>query len=83
MKNKRGQVNIFISLMLGIVFFILGIALASPFAQVTSTASTQMNCSTATDYQTKANCTSTDMLLPLLVGTILGIGGFFIGGRFL
>jgi hypothetical protein len=82
--NKRGQ-TIFVALMLGIVCFWLGLTLATPFSQVISDAKGegQLNCSTVTSYQDKANCVVVDSLLPLFIGTVFGIGGFFIGGRLL
>jgi hypothetical protein len=80
--NKRGQ-TIFVALMLGVVCFWLGLTLAKPFSEVVNEARAegQLNCSTVTEYQDKANCVVVDSLLPLLIGTIFGIGGFFIGGR--
>jgi hypothetical protein len=82
--NKRGQ-TILVALMLGIVCFWLGLTLAYPFSQVVQDARAegQLNCSTVTEYQDKANCVVVDIMLPLFVGTIFGIAGFFIGGRFL
>ena len=80
--NKKGS-TILISLMIGIICFLLGLALALPIKQVIddSRAEGQLNCTTVTSYQDKANCYVVDMFLPLLVGTFFGIAGFFIGGR--
>lgn len=80
--NKKGQV-IFISLMLGIVMFLLGLALAHPLNQVVSTSMTQMNCTNSTaTYQEKANCVAVDTFNPLLVGTLFGIAGIILGRAF-
>jgi len=83
--NKKGQVNIFISIMLGVVLFFLGLNLAQSLSQVVQDARAegQLNCSTVTTYQDKANCVVVDSMLPLFVGTAFGIAGFLIGGRIL
>lgn len=80
--NKRGT-SFFLVFMLGIVCFILGMALTYPIVQTVQDGQQQMNCSTATDYQTKANCTSVDMFIPLLIGTLFGLAGMLIGGKLL
>jgi hypothetical protein len=71
--------------MLGVVCFWLGITLSHPLSQVIQEAKTgnevNMSCDTVTSYQDKANCVAVDVMLPLLVGTLLGIAGFMIGGR--
>jgi hypothetical protein len=82
--NKRGQ-TIFLSLMIGVICFWLGLTLAHPMSQIVNDArnngDTNLSCSTAVTYQEKANCVAVDTMLPLMIGTIFGIAGFFIGGR--
>lgn len=80
--NNKGT-TIFLSLMLGILCFVTAFAIAGPLAKVQIDNMAQLNCSTATDYQTKSVCTSLDMFTPLIVGTILGIGGFALGRMYL
>ena len=90
--NKRGQ-TLFVSLMLGVILFLLGLALAYPLnkitqdamAQTNSTAGieTALNCTTATTYQEKANCTVVDLFNPLWIGTLFGLGGLLISKAFL
>jgi hypothetical protein len=85
--NNRGQ-TIFFSLMIGIVLFFLGINLAHPLSDVIKDARTQtnssagvevaLNCSTATEYQDKANCVIVDLFLPLFIGTLFGLAGFIL-----
>lgn len=81
--NKRGF-GLLISLMLGVICFLLGLALAYPVQQVMVENMAQANCS-ATDlpYQTQALCTILDLFTPLIVGVLFGIAGFFIGGNLL
>lgn len=81
--NKKAQGSLLVILMLGMVFFLLGLALSYPLNQVTSDSRTQMNCSEVTAYQDKANCVVVDMFNPLLVGTILGLAGMILGRAFL
>ena len=82
--NNRGQA-MFVSLMLGVIFFIMGLALASPLNSVVSESLLQLNCTTnyltnsSIDNQTKAICTQIDMFLPLFIGTLFGLGGALIG----
>jgi len=81
--NKSGT-TFFIALMLGVVCFFLGLALASPLQQVMSENMANANCS-ATDlnYQQKSLCTMLDMFVPLLTGVLFGIAGYLVGGNLL
>lgn len=78
--NKRGQTYI-VGLMIGVIFFFFGMVIAHPLSQVISSASTDMNCTTVTAYQDKANCVIVDIFLPVFVGAIFGFAGFIIGGK--
>ena len=82
--NKLGQVA-FVSLMVGVVCFVLGLAL-SPAVKDIITSSTVMgvdgmNCD-AVDItnQDKAICTSLDFFVPLFTSVIFGISGMLLGG---
>ncbi len=77
--NKKGS-TIFVMLMLGFLFFILGMALAPALKDITSEARSDhlLNCSTTTDAQTKAVCTSID-IQQFYVGIIFGLAGMVIG----
>ena len=78
--NKRGQA-IFFLLSVGVVFFLLGLALAPALKEVTDDAMgvDQLNCSNPeiTDQQ-KANCTGTDILQFLFTGTVFGLAGVLV-----
>ena len=82
--NKSGQVA-FVSLMVGILCFVLGLAL-SPAVKDIITSSTVMgvdgmNCD-AVDIsnQDKAICKSLDLFVPLFTGLIFGLAGILITG---
>ena len=81
--NKKGQVG-FYALMMGLVFFILGLALAPALSDLVQGDAIRgadgYDCANAsiTD-QYKALCTQTDLFPPVFVGIILGLGGLLIG----
>ena len=79
--NKRGSV-IFISFMLGIVCFFLGMALAPALKDVIAeqTNTDVLNCTDTTvlTQLQHATCTSIDMFNPLLIGILFGLGGMLI-----
>ena len=80
--NKRGTAIFFI-LMMGIIFFVLGLALAHPLQQVLSETmgASQLNCSNTDITQVRqAICTQTDMFLPLFTGLIFGLAGMLLAG---
>lgn len=78
MRNKKGMAILFF-MMIGVVFFVLGMALAPALKQTTDQAQndSQLNCSTTTDAQTKAVCRSID-IQQLFVGVIFGLGGIIL-----
>jgi len=78
--NKRGQV-IFVMLMLGVVFFILGMAIAPALVNTVdeSLDDPMLNCSTTTDAQTKAVCSSMEAN-KLYVGIVFGLAGVLLVG---
>ena len=81
--NKKGS-NVFVYLMRGILFFILGLALTPALTDTTkeATSTTQLNCSNATSLseQDKATCTSLDIMPFLFFGTVMGLAGIILAG---
>jgi len=79
--NKRGQLSIFFLLMMGVVFFLLGLALAPAINDTVNEGLDDplLNCSTTTDDQTKAVCTSMD-IDKLYIGIIFGLAGVLLVG---
>ena len=80
--NKKGQ-SLFVFLMLGLVVIWLGINLANPFREVNQDSLNQLNCTTVTSYQDKANCVAVDFFTPLLTGTLIGLAGLILARSFL
>ena len=82
--NKRAQGQVFFLLSIGIVFFILALALTPILTDIMeeSTTTTELNCSNVTSLsdQDRANCTSWDMMPFLFFGTVLGLAGLLLGG---
>ena len=81
--NKKGQV-VFISLMLGIVLFVLALALAPPLNQVITGDKVMgvdgLDCSNATiSNQNKAVCTETDSIQFVWFFVLVGLGITAIG----
>lgn len=80
LSGKRGQ-GFFFLLMVGLVFFLLGLALAPALQEITQEQmdSSFLNCSDSSITQpTKAVCTSIDMMTFLFTGVIFGLGGVLI-----
>lgn len=81
--NKKGQGNVIFLLMIGIVFFVLGLALTPALTDTAgeSMGSSQLDCSNASiSDQDKAVCTSVDIMPSLYFGTILGLAGIILAG---
>jgi len=78
--NKRGQV-VFIMLMLGVVLFVLALAFAPELINTIdeSLDDPMLNCSTTTDAQTKAVCSSMEAN-KLYVGIVFGLAGVLLVG---
>ena len=73
----------FFSLMMGMVFFLIGLALTPVISEIVdeSTSSAELNCSNESlGQQDRAVCTSIDMNKFLFLGTIFGLAGIIIGG---
>lgn len=77
-KNKRGFSLIY-GLMLATIVILLALALAPALQDTTFQArnDTLLNCSTTTNPQTKAICTSIDLNM-LWIGILLGSAGIII-----
>ena len=76
--NKKGFTLIF-GLMFATILFILGLALAPSLKGVTGEVmqDTSLNCSTTSNTQLKAICTSID-IQQLFIGIIFGLAGLVI-----
>ena len=76
--NKKGFGLIF-ALMFAVMMFVLGLALAPVLQDVTdqTRADPLLNCSTTTNAQIKAVCTSVD-IQQFWVGIIFGVAGLII-----
>ena len=77
--NNKGSVPLYL-FMIGIVFFLLALALAPALAETINGDEVRgtdgLNCSSALiDNDDKAVCYQLDTLTPLYVGIILGLGG--------
>lgn len=79
--NKKGAVFIYV-FMLAVLCFFLGYALASPLSEVTYEAYTnsQIDCTNSSiSNQNKAVCAQIDIIAPVFVGIIFGLGGALLG----
>ena len=76
--NKRGF-SLLVTLMLCVIFILLGLALAKPLQQVTGDSKAQLNCSTTTDNEVKADCRAIDAQMIFII-VILGLGLTIVGG---
>jgi len=86
--NKNGQV-VFYGFMLGMLIFVLTLALAPPVRDFTYVAMNEsvgdtigLNCSTTSDNFVKATCIVTDMSLFYFIGILLFIAGAVVTARF-
>jgi len=79
MKNDTRGLSLIFGLMVGVVVFLLALALAPSLKSVTDEQreSPLLNCSTTSDSQIKAICTSID-LQNLFIAILVGIGGVII-----
>lgn len=82
--NKKGSAA-FVMLMLGIVFFVLGLALAPALKDVVtdSRSTAELNCTdpaVLANQQSHAICTQIDIFQPLFIGLLFGLAGLLIGG---
>ena len=83
LQNKKGQVG-FISLMLGVILFVLALALAPVLSNVINGDNVMgadgMDCDNENiTNQMKAVCTSTDTIQPVWFFVVIGLAGILIG----
>lgn len=81
-KNKKG-VAILVYFMIGILFFLLALALSGPLQEVVDSDNVMgtdgLNCSNTTiSDQDKANCMSVDVMPPIYIAIILGLGAMLV-----
>lgn len=76
--NKKGSTSI-VYFMIGVLFFLLGLALAPALSHTTSEAQTQLDCSNSSiSNQDKAICYQVDTFNPLWIGVLFGLGGLIL-----
>lgn len=73
----------FVALMLAVLFFFFGLAVAGPMTEVINESRTSLSCSTATDYWEKATCVLMDLMVPYFVGVVFALVGLLLGARVL
>jgi len=81
MMNKKGIVALYM-LMLGTIFFVLGMALAPALKDTIyeSTTDPILGCHNATiTNQNQAICTSLEVMSPFFIGLIFGLSGVILG----
>lgn len=87
--NNRGQ-TLFYGFMLGIVIFVLALALAPVVSEFTTSAMNDtvgdtigLNCSGTSDNFIKATCIVTDLSLFYFIGVLIFIAGAVVTARYL
>lgn len=85
--SKRGQAVFLYVIMLGLLGFVLGIALAPALSGVVTgnnvMNSSQLDCyNSSITNQAKGVCTQLDTFPPIYLGIIFGLVGMAIGGVF-
>lgn len=85
--NLRGQAG-FVTLMLGVVFFVLGMALTPPLNEAIHgdnvMGNNGLDCSNSSiSNQNKAICSQTDFFPPVFGGVIFGLGAMLLGRAFI
>lgn len=81
MMNVRGQA-IFLSFMLAITFFFIGLIIAPAITKSTNSSRDIMDCgNTSIDTSQKINCTLMDLGSPYTVAIIFGLAGGLIGAK--
>jgi len=86
--NNKGQ-TMFYGLMLGMIIFVLALALAPAVAESTNNARndsvdgyTGMNCSAPRDNFVRVTCIATDLSLPYFIGILIFIAGAIVTAKF-
>ena len=84
MKSKKASTAI-VMLMMGILFFVIGLACAPALKDVTgeSRSTAELNCTDPTvlaNQQSHAVCTQIDMFQTLWIGIMFGLAGMLVAG---
>jgi hypothetical protein len=77
-KDKRGIVAFYL-LMLGVVLFFLGLALAPVITESLGEVRANLNCSAPTSNAYRILCYQVDAISPLFIGVIFGLAGVLLG----
>lgn len=81
--NNKGTA-VFVYFMIGVLFFLVGMALAPALTTTTSEAGDQLNCTTIENSDSnKPVCVQMDVFPTLYVGVLFGFGGVILGRMFL
>ncbi len=76
--NKKG-IAVFIYFMMGVLFFVLGLALAPALTENSDEVREDLDCSNESiSNQNKAICYQVDVISPVFIGVIFGIAGIAI-----
>lgn len=77
--NKRGSTAL-VYLMMGIIFFLLGLALSPALVDTTEESRDDLDCSNSSiSNQDKAICYQIDTFNPLWIGFMFGLAGIILG----
>lgn len=78
MKDKRGQI-VFVYFMIGVLFFVLGMAIAPALTDTSNEVQGNLDCDNASiSNQDKSVCYQVDSMAPLFIGVIFGFGGILL-----
>ncbi len=78
MISKKGSAAL-VYIMLGIVFFLLGMALAPALTGTSNESREEMHCSwTNITNQDKAVCTQLDVISPFYIAILFGLSGIIL-----
>ncbi len=79
LKNKRGVVAFYL-FMIGVVFFLLGMALAPVLTDSMGEVRTDLDCgNTSISNMDRILCYQVDSISPLFIGVIFGFAGIILG----
>ena len=82
MKNKKGQSQPFFLFMIGVIIFIIALALATPLIRNSEKVMGEMDCSNSSISTTeKISCTVTDTVAPFILAILIGLGAVALTAR--
>jgi len=77
--NKKAQISIFVYFMIGVIFFVLGMALAPALTQTSNEAQTELDCTNSSiSNENKAICYQVDVIPPFYIGILFGLSGIIL-----